>query len=138
MLFFVFLMILIQDSHNKTIQNEIWYTESGNNPDGDLMFSFGLVRANDIEMILQAYCDNQEQYFKPEFNKENEVSKAIKENRDNIYLDRYNKEFVIYDSESRTTTSIGDAYQTYLKDNYGINITITQLEEVYGKNNVIS
>lgn len=102
------------------------------------MFSFGLVRANDIEMILQAYCDNQEQYFKPEFNKENEVSKAIKENRDNIYLDRYNKEFVIYDSESRTTTSIGDAYQTYLKDNYGINITITQLEEVYGKNNVIS
>ena len=59
------------------------------------MFSFGLVRANDIEMILQAYCDNQEQYFRPEFDKENEVSKAIKENHDNIYLDRYNKEFVI-------------------------------------------
>ncbi len=35
-------------------------------------------------------------------------------------------------------TSIDDvyAYQTYLKDNYGINVTITELEEVYGKNNI--
>ena len=104
------------------------------------MFSFGLLRPNDIEMILQAYCDNQKQYFNPEFNKENEPSKAIKENHDNIYLDRYNKEFVIYDPETRTTTLIGDAYayQKYLKDNYDINITIAQLEEVYDKNNIIS
>ena len=104
------------------------------------MFSFGLLRSNDIEMILQAYCDNQKQYFKPEFDKENEVSKAIKENNNNIYLDKYNKEFVIYDVESRTTNSIGDAYayQTYLKDNYGINIDISDLEQVYGKNNIVS
>lgn len=125
---------------SKTTQNEIWYKDDGKNPDGDLMCSFGLVRANDVEMILQAYCDNQEQYFRPEFDKENEVSKAIKENNNNIYLDKYNKKFVIYNSESRTTTSIGDVYeyQTYLKNNYGINITVTQLEEVYGKNNITS
>ncbi len=45
-----------------------------------------------------------------------------------------------YNSESKTTVSIGDvyAYQTYVKDNYGINITVTQLEEVYGKNNITS
>lgn len=125
---------------SKTTQNEIWYNYGKNNPDGDLMYSFGLVRANDIEMILQAYCDNQEQYFRPEFDKENEVSKAIKENQGNIYLDRYNKEFVIYDSESKTTTSIGDAdlYKTYLKDNYEINVTITELEEIYGRDNITS
>ncbi|MCM1316440.1 MAG: hypothetical protein NC244_13840, partial [Alistipes senegalensis] len=86
---------------SKTTQNEIWYTKDGNNPDGDLMFSFGLVRANDVEMILLAYCDNQKQYFKPEFDKENEVSKAIKENNNNIYLDKYNKEFVNFDSKLR-------------------------------------
>ena len=47
---------------------------------------------------------------------------------------------IIYDSESRTTTSIGDAhaYQTYLQDNYGISINISDLEKVYGKNNIIS
>lgn len=125
---------------SKTTQNEIWYKDDGKNPDGDLMCSFGLVRANDIEMILQAYCDNQRQYFRPEFNKQNEVSKAIKENNNNIYLDKYNKEFVIYDSVLRTTTSIGDAhvYQKFLKDNYGINVTITELEKVYGKNNITS
>ena len=123
---------------SKTTQNEIWYKDDGKNPDGDLMCSFGLVRANDIEMILQAYCDNQEQYFRPEFDKENKVSKAIKENNDNVYLDKYNKEFVIYAPESKTTTSIGDAYayQKFLKNNYGVNITVTQLEEVYGKNNI--
>ena len=45
-----------------------------------------------------------------------------------------------YNSKSRTTTSIGDAYayQTYVKDNYEINITVTQLEEIYGKNNITS
>ncbi len=45
-----------------------------------------------------------------------------------------------YNSKSRTTTSIGDAYayQTYLKDNYGINIDISDLEQVYGKNNITS
>ena len=45
-----------------------------------------------------------------------------------------------YNSKSKTTTSIGDAhaYQIYLKDNYGINVTVTQLEEVYGKNNITS
>ncbi|MBO5164315.1 MAG: hypothetical protein J6B75_07730 [Ruminococcus sp.] len=124
----------------KTTKNEIWYKDDGKNPDGDLMCSFGLVRPNDIEMILQAYCDNQRQYFRPEFDKKNEVSKAIKENNNNIYLDKYNKEFVIYDSESRTTTSIGDAYayQELLKEDYGINVTITELEEVYGKSNIIS
>ena len=125
---------------SKTIHNEIWYKDSEQNLAGDLMFKFGVVRANDVEMILQAYCDNQEQYFRPEFDKKNEASKAIKENHDNIYLDRYNKEFVIYDPESRTTTSIGDAYayQTYLQDNYGISINISDLEKVYGKNNIIS
>ena len=45
-----------------------------------------------------------------------------------------------YNSKSKTTVSIGDAYayQIYLKNNYGINITVTQLEEIYGKNNIIS
>ena len=45
-----------------------------------------------------------------------------------------------YNSKSKTTFSIGDAYayQIYLKNNYGINITVTQLEEIYGKNNIIS
>ncbi len=104
------------------------------------MYSFGVVRANDIEMILQAYCDNKEQYFRPEFDKDNEVSKAIKENTSNIYLDKYNKEFVFYDSESKSTTSIGDAdaYQALLKEDYGINVTISELEEVYGRDNIFS
>ena len=45
-----------------------------------------------------------------------------------------------YDSKFKTTVSIGDvyAYQIYLKNNYGINITVTQLEEIYGKNNITS
>ncbi len=45
-----------------------------------------------------------------------------------------------YDSKFKTTTSIGDAYayQKFLKNNYGINITVTQLEEIYGKNNITS
>ncbi len=131
---------------SKTTQNEIWYKASEKNPDGDLMYNYGLVRANDIEMILQAYCVNQKQYFKLEFDKENEnevsnePSKVIKQNQNNIYLDRLNKEFVIYDPESKTITSIGDvyAYQTLLKDNYGINVTIIELEKIYGKGNITS
>ena len=124
---------------SKTTQNEIWYKDDGKNIDGDLMFSFGLVRPNDIEMILQAYCDNQKQYFKPEINKNINSSKAIKQNKDNVYLDRINKKFVIYDMESETVTSIGDvyAYQTYLKNNFGIDIDISDLEQVYGKDNII-
>ncbi len=125
---------------SKTTENELWYKDDGKNPDGDLMFSFGLVRPNDIEMILEAYCENQKQYFKPEIGKNINSSKVIKQKRDNVYLDRINKKFVIYDIESETITSIGNAYayQTYLKDNYGVNITVTQLEEVYGKNNITS
>lgn len=36
--------------------------------------------------------------------------------------------------------TIGDAcaYQTLLKDNYGINVTIIELEKIYGKNNITS
>ncbi len=123
---------------SKTTENEIWYNLDGNNVDGDLMYNFGMVRPNDIEMVLQAYCYNQEQYFRPEFDKENEVSKAIKENHDNIYLDRYNKEFVIFDPVNRVTSSIGDKYdyQKYLEDNYNTSINIDMLEKIYGKNNI--
>lgn len=80
---------------NKRTQNEIWYNKSENNFAGDLMHSFGNVRANYIEMILQAYCDNEKQYFRPEFDKNNHVSKVIKQYSNNVYLDRINNNFVI-------------------------------------------
>ena len=46
--------------------------------------------------------------------------------------------FIYYITESKIIILIRDAsaYQKYLNDNYGINITITQLKEVYGKNNI--
>lgn len=118
---------------NKRGQNEIWYNKSGNNYDGDLMYSFGKVRANDIEMILQAYCENEKQYFRPEFDKNNHVSKAIKQNSNNVYLDRTNNNFVIYIPSTKETTQIGDvtAYKSWLYDKYKINVSVDDLNHVY-------
>lgn len=118
---------------NKRNQNEIWYNNSGNNYDGDLMYSFGKVRANDIEMVLQAYCENEKQYFRPEFDKNNYVSKAIKQNSNNIYLDRTNNNFVIYNPSTKKMTQIGDvtAYKSWLYDNCKINVSVDDLNNVY-------
>lgn len=84
--------------------------------------------------------------FRPEFDKKNHVSNAIKQfANDNIFIDRYNKQFVKYDPTTRSTTIIeefdnfggkhtGDfiAYQLWLKKNYNINVTIQELENVFG------
>lgn len=112
--------------------------------------------SNDLEMVLQAYCKNEWQYFKLEFSKENTdelkntfVSKAIRSNA-NIYIDRYNKQFAVYDSTLGTisplsvtdingNTYVGNtkAYCLWVKKYYDIDVTIEQVNTVVGEWNVM-
>ena len=139
----------------KGVTNELWYDSYGN-ADGDLMYNNGKVCPNDLEMVLQAYCENDWQYFKLEFSKENpddlkniSVSKVIRSNT-NIYIDRYSKQFVVYNSasgaisplsitDSDGKTYIGDtkAYCLWVKKYYDIDVTIEQVNTVVGEWNVM-
>ena len=55
-----------------------------------------------------------------------------------MLLDRYNKEFVIFDPVNKVTSAIGDKYdyQKYLEDNYNVFVDIDTLEKIYEKNNI--
>lgn len=133
---------------NQTTNNEIWYetrnVSGDTNPTGDIMKSFGVLRANNLEAILQAFCQNEYQYFTPRTNGDktnekviNPVSSVCKQNP-TVFLDRINKDFTIISQTDGSQTIIGGkaAYKNWLEVNYGIIVSNADLERVYGKSNM--
>lgn len=113
---------------------------------GDLMFAYGIVNANNVEMVLEAFCDNEAQYYRPEYKNAdtNELkcwtSNALKQYPYDVYLDRCatGGDALFYkvqrDGSYEPLNGVGDLkpLQKWLDDKYGISVKIPQIKEQYG------
>lgn len=113
------------------------------NYEGDIMYSYGKVRPNTIEMVLQAFCENKMQYFKPEYNSAltkivNTISTSIKQySTKNVFFDKYTKKIYIVNintGEKALLYGVGDgiSLQRYLREEYGINAELNHIKLLYG------
>lgn len=113
---------------------------------GDLMFAYGIVNANNVEMVLEAFCDNEMQYYHPEYKNAdtNELkcwtSNALKQYPYDVFLDRCSigADALFYkvkrDGSYEPLNGVGDlnSLKEWLHDEYGISVEIKQIKEQYG------
>lgn len=120
---------------NNPQNNEIWYARNGtpHSSRGLIMWMEGYASSNDIEMVLQAFIDDEIQYFVP-FGKKQHISKAIKSG-DNVYVNKSDGtvKYYQFDYSKHEFSLIGDAnaYKTWVETNYGIILDIGALNDAW-------
>ena len=120
---------------NNPQNNEIWYARNGtpHSSRGLIMWMEGYASSNDIEMVLQAFIDDEIQYFVP-FGKKQHISKAIKSG-DNVYVNKSDgtEKYYRFDYSKHEFSLIGDAnaYKTWVETNYGITLDIGALNDAW-------